>query len=48
MIKKVCFEYDRIKLLYANQPEAQPAKYHVDNFFTTAIKQVLFASTSLY
>jgi hypothetical protein len=25
-----------------------PAKYHVDSFFTTATKYVLFASTSLY
>jgi hypothetical protein len=48
MVKKVCFEYDRIKLLYANQPEAPLAKYHVDSSFTTATKQVSFANTSLY
>jgi hypothetical protein len=48
MIKKTFFLNDRIKLLYANQPEAPPAKYHVDNSFTTATKQVSFASTSLY
>jgi hypothetical protein len=35
---KVCFENDRINLLYANQPEAPPAKYHVDSSFSTATK----------
>jgi hypothetical protein len=35
---KVCFENNRINLLYAIQPEAPPTKYHVDSTFTTATK----------
>jgi hypothetical protein len=35
---KVCFENNRINLLYAIHPEAPPAKYHVDSTFTTATK----------
>jgi hypothetical protein len=45
---KVCFKNDRINMLYAIQPEATPAKYHVDSSFTIATKYMSFASTSLY
>jgi hypothetical protein len=37
-LKSFDLENDRINLLYANQPEAPPAKYHVDRSFTTATK----------
>jgi hypothetical protein len=46
--QKFVLKNDRINLLYAIQPEAPLAKYHVDSFFTTATKYVSFASTSLY
>jgi hypothetical protein len=45
---KVCFKNDMINLLYAIQPEAPPANYHVDSSFTTTTKYLSFASTSLY
>jgi hypothetical protein len=36
--QKFFLKNDRTNLLYAIQPEAPPAKYHVDSSFITATK----------